>query len=106
MAPVARDEIREASTASPGANALEADWISACRRIVAAQGELFDRQRSIAARTVYTGIGEGGDRALAIDRRCEDIVFAELDRLHAKGHRFTAISEERGEVAFGDSSGV
>src|SRR5919197_553240 len=103
MALVARNEIREASTASPGANALEADWISACRRMVAAQGELFDRQRSIAARTVYAGIGEGGDRALAIDRRCEDIVFAELDRFHALGHDFTAVSEERGEVTFGDS---
>src|ERR671936_1990468 len=101
MALVARNEIREASTASPGANALEADWISACRRMVAAQGELFDRQRSITARTVYAGIGEGGDRTLALDRRCEDIVFAELDRFHALGQDFTAVSEERGEVTFG-----
>src|SRR5207249_11706123 len=38
-------------------------------------------------------------------RRSSDL-FAELDRLHARGHRFTAISEERGEVAFGDSSGI
>jgi myo-inositol-1(or 4)-monophosphatase len=78
------------------------EWLSACRRMVAAQRELFAEQRGIAARTVYAGIGEGGDRTLAIDRRCEDIVFAELQRLHAEGHQFTAISEERGEVAFGD----
>jgi myo-inositol-1(or 4)-monophosphatase len=71
--------------------------------MVAAQRELFAEQRGIAARTVYAGIGEGGDRALAIDRRCEDIVFAELERLHAEGHEFTAISEERGKIAFGDS---
>jgi myo-inositol-1(or 4)-monophosphatase len=101
MALVARNQTREASLDSPGANALGADWISACRRMVAAQRELFDKQRSIAARTVYAGIGEGGDRALAIDRLCEDIVFVELDRLHALGHQFTAVSEERGEVTFG-----
>jgi myo-inositol-1(or 4)-monophosphatase len=101
MALMARNQIRGASTASPGANALDADWISACRRMVAAQRDLFDQQRSIAARTVYAEIGEGGDRALAIDRRCEDIVFAELDRFHALGHDFTAVSEERGEATFG-----
>jgi myo-inositol-1(or 4)-monophosphatase len=50
---------------------------------------------------VYDGVGEGGDRSLAIDRRSEDIVFTELERLHADGYDFTAISEERGEVAFG-----
>ena len=65
----------------------EIDWLSACRRMVAAQRELFAEQRGIAARTVYVGIGEGGDRTLAIDRQCEDIVFAELERLHAEGHR-------------------
>ena len=101
MASVARNEIRDASTASPGRNALEADWIPACRRMVGAQRELFEQQGSIAARTVYAGIGEGGDRALAIDRRCEDIVFAELNRFHDLGHDFTAVSEERGEATFG-----
>ena len=101
MALVARNPIREASMASPAANTLDADWISACRRMVAAQRELFEEQGSITARTVYAGIGEGGDRALAIDRRCEDIVFAELERFHAVGHDFTAVSEERGEVTFG-----
>jgi myo-inositol-1(or 4)-monophosphatase len=100
MAPVASEQSqheRESDT-----NALEPDWRAACRRMVAAQRELFAEQDGIAARTVYAGIGEGGDRALAIDRACEDIVFAELDRQHAAGHEFTAISEERGEVTFGD----
>ncbi len=72
--------------------------------MVASQRELFEERRGIAARTVYSGVGEGGDRALAIDRECEDIVFAELDAIHAEGHAFTAISEERREVAFGDSA--
>jgi myo-inositol-1(or 4)-monophosphatase len=86
---------------------ISSDWLAACRRMVAAQRELFSQQHGIAARTVYDGVGEGGDRTLAIDRRSEDIVFAELGRLHEEGHDFTAISEERGEVAFGDpGSGV
>jgi myo-inositol-1(or 4)-monophosphatase len=102
MASVARKQSQQAGRAARGTNALEVDWLSACRRMVTAQRELFAEQRGITARTVYDGIGEGGDRALAIDRRCEDIVFAELDRHHAEGHEFTAISEERGEVSFGD----
>lgn len=82
--------------------AAGADWLELCRTVVSAQRELFEREHGIAARTVYEGIGEGGDRALAIDRRCEDIAFAELERLHVAGASFTAISEERGEVVFGD----
>jgi myo-inositol-1(or 4)-monophosphatase len=78
-----------------------ADWLGLCRRLVDAQREVFDAAPGIRERTVYEGVGEGGDRALAIDRRCEDIVFAELETLGAEGHEFTAISEERGEVRFG-----
>jgi myo-inositol-1(or 4)-monophosphatase len=79
----------------------DAEWLGLCRRVVEAQRELFDAAPGIGDRTVYEGIGEGGDRALAIDRRCEDIVFAELETLGAQGREFTAISEERGEVPFG-----
>lgn len=88
---------------APDSTLLDADWAAVCRRIVTAQRELFASSPGIAERTVYEGVGEGGDRALALDRRCEDIVFAELERLHEDGHRFVAISEERGEVAFGES---
>ena len=101
MASVASKQSQPAGRGG-GAEANEVDWLSACRRVVAAQRELFAEQSGIAARTVYAGVGEGGDRALAIDRGCEDIVFAELDRRHAEGHQFTVISEERGEVPFGD----
>jgi myo-inositol-1(or 4)-monophosphatase len=80
---------------------LSADWPGICRRIVAEQRDLFERTPGIAERTVYEGTGEGGDRALAIDRRCEDVVFAELERLAAEGASFVAVSEERGEVSFG-----
>src|SRR3954454_12455942 len=80
---------------------FSADWPGICRRVVAAQRRLFDEVRGIEARTVYEGIGEGGDRTLAIDRRCEDVVFAELETVAEQGASFVAISEERGEVGFG-----
>jgi myo-inositol-1(or 4)-monophosphatase len=91
----AETDRREASSAL-----VTADWLAACRRMVDGQREVFAAAPSIAERTVYEGIGEGGDRALAIDRRCEDIVFRELEAVHADGNAFTAISEERGEVGF------
>jgi myo-inositol-1(or 4)-monophosphatase len=84
-------------------NFADHDWLALCRRAVRSQRQLFDEVSGIAARTEYEGIGEGGDWSLALDRRCEQVVFAELERLAAAdGISFTAISEERGEVAFGD----
>jgi myo-inositol-1(or 4)-monophosphatase len=80
---------------------LSADWLEICRRVVAAQRQLFAAAPSSAERTVYDGIGEGGDRSLVIDRRCEDVIFAELEAVAAAGASFVAVSEERGEVAFG-----
>ena len=77
-------------------------WLDAFRRSVEAQKTVFSEHRGIAARSEYEGIGEGGDRTLVIDRLCEDTVFEQLDLLHAEGLEFTAISEERGTVAFGD----
>jgi myo-inositol-1(or 4)-monophosphatase len=85
---------------------LSADWLGICRRIVAAQRQIFAATASSAERTVYEGVGEGGDRTLAIDRRCEDVVFAELGSLAADGASFVAISEERGEVSFGSGGAV
>jgi myo-inositol-1(or 4)-monophosphatase len=81
---------------------LSADWPAICRRIVAAQRPIFAAARTSEERTVYEGIGEGGDRTLVIDRECEDVVFAELDRLASEGANFVAVSEERGEVSFGE----
>src|SRR3954471_17014174 len=80
---------------------LSADWPAICRRIAAAQRPIFERAKTSEQRTVYEGVGEGGDRTLVIDRRCEDIVFAELDALAGQGASFVAVSEERGEVEFG-----
>jgi myo-inositol-1(or 4)-monophosphatase len=77
-------------------------WIAACRRAVEVQKQVFEQHRGIEGRTVYEGIGEGGDRTLVIDRLCEDAIFDELERLHEAGQEFTAVSEERGTVNFGD----
>ncbi|HEX5928587.1 MAG TPA: inositol monophosphatase family protein [Solirubrobacterales bacterium] len=85
---------------------LSADWPAICRRIVAAQREIFAATPGSEERTVYEGIGEGGDRTLVIDRHCEDVVFVELERLAAEGASFVAVSEERGEVSYGDGGPV
>ena len=78
-----------------------ADWLGICRRLVIAQRQIFASVPGIEERTVYEGVGKGGDRTLAIDRRCEDAVFAELDALGHQGASFVAVSEERGELSFG-----
>jgi myo-inositol-1(or 4)-monophosphatase len=80
---------------------FSADWLGICRRLVANQRQIFTEVQGIEARTVYEGVGEGGDRTLAIDRRCEDAVFVELAALERDGASFIAVSEERGEVGFG-----
>jgi myo-inositol-1(or 4)-monophosphatase len=78
------------------------DWIGLCRRVVTRQRELFVTSSAIAGRTEYEGRGEGGDMSLVLDRRCEDIVFEELERvLGLPGPSVIAVSEERGEVTIG-----
>ena len=77
-------------------------WLDAFRRSVEVHRRIFAEHGSIGARSTYEGVGEGGDRTLVIDRLCEDAIFAELEALHAAGLEFTAISEERGTVSFGD----
>ena len=82
---------------------LDHDWFGAMRRAVAVHHELFEAEPTIEGRTSYEGVGEGGDHSLVLDRRTEDAVFEELERLHGEtGASFKAISEERGEVTFGD----
>jgi myo-inositol-1(or 4)-monophosphatase len=81
----------------------QADWLGACRAAVAGlRGVLRDHPTS-AERVIETGTrGGGGDRTLVIDQQAEDIVFEQLERLYDGGARFTAVSEERGVVDFGD----
>ena len=83
---------------------LRADWLGVCRRAAAALEEVLAHSPTTRERAEETGQrGEGGDRTLVIDQAAEDAVFDLLDELHAAGHRFCAISEERGVVDFGSS---
>lgn len=84
--------------------ALSADWIALCRRAVEGLRGVFGKHPDTVGRQVGTTRGAGGDRTLVIDSEAEDVVFGELDALHAEGHDFTAISEERGSVTYGDGS--
>ncbi len=81
-----------------------ADWLTACRRAAGAIGTMLSQRETTAERAVETGTkGSGGDNTLEIDDAAEAIVFDELERLHEQGHRFSALSEERGAVDLGDS---
>jgi myo-inositol-1(or 4)-monophosphatase len=87
----------------PRSSALEADWLGACRRAADGLRGVLRQNPTTRERIVETGnVGGGGDNTLVIDEAAEDAVFAELERLHAEGHRFCAVSEERGTVSFGD----
>ncbi len=79
------------------------DWLDACRRATEAIGPMLAGRSTTAERALETGTtGSGGDHTLEIDDAAEKLVFDELERLRDKGHRFSAISEERGAVDFGD----
>jgi myo-inositol-1(or 4)-monophosphatase len=78
---------------------MSPDWQAAARRAAEAVGVMLAETPSTAERVVETGErGKGGDRTLEIDAAAERAVFAELDRLHDEGARFTVVSEELGEV--------
>jgi myo-inositol-1(or 4)-monophosphatase len=82
--------------------ALAADWLGASRAAARGLREVLREHPTSRERVIETGTrGEGGDRTLVIDEQAEDVVFAELDALHAAGARFMAISEERGVVDYG-----
>ena len=78
------------------------DWLGAARQAAQALSAMLAERPTIAERVVETGErGEGGDRTLEIDAAAERAVFAELERLHDAGARFTVVSEERGTVDYG-----
>lgn len=82
---------------------LQADWLGACRTAAEKLRDILHENPTTATRAREVGTtGEGGDRTLEIDAAAEDAIFAELQKLHDDGARFTAVSEERGTVDFGD----
>jgi myo-inositol-1(or 4)-monophosphatase len=83
--------------------ARDADWLGTSRRAADGLRTILKDSPSTAQRAREVGgVGEGGDRTLLIDAAAEEVVFAELQSLHDAGARFTAVSEERGNVDFGD----
>jgi len=82
--------------------ALDADWLEACRRSVEGLAGVLAATPTTIERARETGTrGSGGDQTLEIDSDAEAVVFEQLQALYDQGHRFCAISEERGEVDFG-----
>ena len=82
---------------------LSHDWLGACRRAADGLRTVLREHPTSTQRVIETGErGEGGDLTLVIDAAAEDAVFSELEGLYREGARFTAVSEERGLVDFGD----
>ena len=80
----------------------DVDWLGVCRRAAAGVRRALAGYATASERGVETGLGEGGDTALVIDRAAEHAIFLELERM---GVPLTAISEERGRVAIAGGGG-
>jgi myo-inositol-1(or 4)-monophosphatase len=78
------------------------DWLGAARAAVRELTGVLAAAPTTVERARETGTrGEGGDATLEIDAAAEAAVFRRLEALHLDGHRFVAISEERGRIDFG-----
>ncbi len=86
-------------------SALDADWLALCRRAVKGLERMLAAEPSTQERARETGTrGSGGDRTLVIDSAAEAVVLDELSALSDDGYRFAALSEERGEIDYGDKA--
>ncbi len=85
-------------------SALDADWLGLCRRAVRGLEGVLAGAHGIEERSLETGTrGSGGDRTLVLDESAESVVLGELEALREQGHRFVALSEERGDIDYGDT---
>jgi myo-inositol-1(or 4)-monophosphatase len=66
------------------------------QELLAATPQTAERARETGTR------GSGGDRTLVLDSSAEALILAELDALRSDGYRFHVLSEERGEIDYGD----
>jgi myo-inositol-1(or 4)-monophosphatase len=83
-------------------SALDADWLGVSRRAASGLRGMLEEAPSTKERARETGTrGSGGDWTLEIDRSAESLVLKELEALAEDGHRFVAVSEERGAIDFG-----
>jgi myo-inositol-1(or 4)-monophosphatase len=74
-------------------------WLEACRAAVEDVRAVLVELPGRAEREPVVGAGLGGDETTAIDEAAERVVVA---RLQATGEPFTLVSEELGELRFGD----
>ncbi|HUB75072.1 MAG TPA: inositol monophosphatase family protein [Solirubrobacteraceae bacterium] len=80
-------------------------WLACFARAAErATAELDERTDADSRMREVGTTGAGGDRTLEIDALAEDAVFAGLEVLAANGASFTAVSEERGVIRFGDGA--
>lgn len=80
-------------------------WLDRFREVADRASDELDRHPDIHSRSREVGtVGAGGDRTLEIDALAEDAVFEALERLAGEGASFTAVSEERGVVRYGDGA--
>jgi myo-inositol-1(or 4)-monophosphatase len=78
-------------------------WLAAFHGAAARVAQELECRTDIDSRLREVGtIGAGGDRTLEIDALAEEAVFRELEALAERGASFTAVSEERGVVRYGD----
>jgi myo-inositol-1(or 4)-monophosphatase len=78
------------------------DWLGAARAAVRELTGVLAAAPTTVERARETGTrGEGGDQTLEIDAAAEEAVFRRLEALYDAGHRFIAVSEERGRIDFG-----
>jgi fructose-1,6-bisphosphatase/inositol monophosphatase family enzyme len=80
-------------------------WLTSFHPEAVRAAEELDRRSDVHARLRELGTVEaGGDRTLEIDALAEEAVFVELEALASEGASFTAISEERGVVRYGEGT--
>jgi myo-inositol-1(or 4)-monophosphatase len=91
-------------SAKTATSVLDIDWLAVCRSATAKLKAAFNRRPSTPDRALGIGRGAGGDETLVIDGDAEAAVFEELEQLGARGYSFKAISEERGEVVYGEDT--
>ena len=86
-------------------SALDADWLGACRRAVDGLERMLADAPSTEERDAGDRLARERRRPHAGDRRVRRIArVRRARRSQRQGYRFAALSEERGEIDYGDSS--
>ena len=87
-------------------SALDADWLAACRRAVVGLADVLAARPTTAERARGDRLARQRRRPHARHRCVRRVASCSRSSIgcSADGHRFTALSEERGEIDYGDPS--